>query len=275
MKTTLPSPTTCYEVVRLVAETDDYRVYIANSSINPEPLLLKVATSIEKNGLLDREAFVLREIREEIERRNKVFKDAGNGHGLGYQRCFPQLVESFIASSQGNRRINVIALFGTSSMSDIVPLEQWRTREHVWIDPKSSAWIMGRLLKIFTLTHPLGLSVGKIDGGNILVNPIEHHVFLFDWTRATYHQGNLSAEFVRHEISSAACQVFLALGGNLTTGELPLHAHLTDARYGDLLLRMINRDLSDPVSAGVEFYTLVDELWEKGFHPFTTHPPTN
>ncbi len=157
-------------------------------------------------------------------------------------------------------------------MSELVPIGQWRARELVRLDPKSSAWIMGRLLKIFTLTHPMGVSVGKINGGNILVNPIEHHVVFFDWTRARQSDGPVSGRVAREEISQAARQVILALGGNPVTGELPSHEQLPDARYASLLTAFVDKEVDDAFTAGSKFYTLLDELWEKEFHPFTTHP---
>lgn len=269
---TIRSSTTDYVVVQLVGETADYRVYVIRKESSMEEFLMKIASNIASNGLLDREAYLLRELHEEMSLRDEEYVRLGMSEkSLGYQRCFPRLVETFLVSGQGNRRANIIAIYGAESMLDLVPIEQWRVRAKVRIDPRSSAWIMGRLLKIFTLTHPLGVSSGKVDGGNILVNPIEHHVLLFDWTRAHRHEGSLPKLIAAEEISNAARQVVLALGGNPATGQLPEHEQLRDSRYADMLKRMIDKNVSGSVSAGAEFYRLLDQLWEPGFHPFATH----
>ena len=262
-----------YAIVKRVGETPGYTVYIVANVSTGEEFLLKIAPDVTGNGLLDREAFLLAELRTEIERRNAEYKSRSKtDYGLGFQRCFPRLVESFVSAEQGGRRINIIAIAGASSMTELVPIEQWRTRERARIDPKSSAWIMGRLLKIFTLTHPMGVEVGKIDGGNILVNPEEHHVVLFDWTQARFHEGSLPEKVAREEISRAAKAVVLALGGNPKPGELPESEQLTDDRYAAFLKRCVGRKMADPFEAGKEFYKLLGELWEQSFHPFTTFP---
>ncbi len=267
------SETADYIVRELVGETEFYRVYIVVDSKTRQELMLKIAPNAIGNGGLDREAFTLREIDAEIVRVNSKYKEKNHTeHGLGFQRCFPRLVESFLVPEQGNRRVNVIAIFGAKQATDLVPLEQWRTREKRRIDPKSSAWIMGRLLKIFTLTHPLGVSVGKINGGNILVNPKEHHLVFFDWSQARHHDGQVPTAVAREEISAAATQVILALGGNPKNGVLPGSDQLPDNRYTDLLATFAKKKVSDPFTAGQDFYQLLHEMWESEFHPFTTFP---
>ena len=273
MSQIIRSDTTDYAVLKQVGETELYRVYIVVDVADNQEYLLKIAPDVLGNGGLDREAFTLREIEKEIAQVDAKFKQKNNTEdGLGFQRCFPRLVESFLVPEQGNRRVNVIAIYGVKQVTDLVPLEQWRTRERRRIDPKSSAWIMGRMLKIFTLTHPLGVSVGKIDGGNILVNPEAHHVVFFDWSLARHHDGQVSATLAREEISAAATQVVLALGGNPKTGALPASEQLPDNRYADLLGTFVKRKVSSPFTAGQDFYGLLNELWKSEFHPFTTIP---
>ena len=262
-----------FAVAQQVGKFPDYNVYIANGVASGEEYLLKIASGVTSNGLLDREAFLLRELREEMERRNTEHKkQQQTEHGLGYQRCFPRLVESLVVHLEGQRRVNIIAIYGASSVKDLVPLEQYRTRARTCIDPKSSAWIMGRLLKIFTLTHPIGVAAGRIDGGNILINPTGHHVVLFDWTQARHHDGVLPRTVACEEISQAAEAVILALGGNPVTGELPTSDQLPDSQYADYLKRMANGSVSDAVAAGAQFYALLDTIWKPSFHPFTTIP---
>jgi len=273
MSQIIHSKTTDYAVIQLVGKTPDYNVYIVQDQTSDQEYLLKIVGDVSQNGLLDREAFLLQDLREEIDRRNTEHKHIKKtDRGLGYQRCYPCLVESFLIPEQGNRRANVIAIYGAESVSDLVPIEQLRAREQVYIDPKTSAWIMGRLLKIFTLSHSFGVEVGKIDGGNILINPYEHHVVLFDWTQARHYDEPLSRKITQQEIASAAKQVVLALGGDPITGKLLQSDQLSDTRYEDYLRQLVAGREFDPVLAGAKFYELIDDMWESAFHPFTTIP---
>jgi hypothetical protein len=234
--------------------------------------MLKVSLDIPGNGRLDREALILKDIEAEVDRILSTEVSGSTDGALHYEKCFPRLRESFLLKEQGNRRVNIIEIPDTETVSSLVPIEQWRTRERVMIDPKSSAWLMGRLLKVFTLTHPIGVSVGKIDGGNILVNSEKHRAIFFDWTEAHQYDKYVPAEKVGEEISQAATQVFIALGGNLTTGLLPPSDQLLDTRYAELLLEFMSGRERDPDKAALRFYKLVREIWVTEFHPFTTIP---
>ena len=261
-----------YVVTQLVGKFPDFNVYICQSKEGIE-YLLKIAREQSVNGLLDREAFILAALAEEMSERDEVFKrETGSEHGHGYRRCIPSLVETFVAKTQSNRRVNVLSIYGADSMRDLVPLLQYRTREKVCIDPKTSAWIMGRLLKILTLTQPFGVTLGALDGENIVINSSKHHVTLFDWTRATLTPGALSTKTAKAEIAAAACEVILALGGNLEEKRLPESPQLADTRYADMLFSFASGGSSNPFTAGAQFYELLDQLWESGFHKFTTHP---
>lgn len=273
MTQVIHSATSDYAVQRLVGRTPVYNVYTAVQESTGYECLLKIAASVGENGLLDREALILREIHGVVTRIEAEHqRNEGAGKNLGYEYCFPRLQESFLVPEQGNRRVNIVSVHGVREIADLVPLEQWRTRQRVRIDPKSSAWIMGRLLKIFTLTHSLGVAAGKINGGNILINPNEHHVMLFDWTGAQHEGGLLSPEVAGEEISQAARAVFTALGGDLETGTLPTHEQLPDSRYVEFLKQLVDKQTSDSFSAMARLYRLLDEMWERSFHPFTTIP---
>ena len=261
-----------YIAVKRLGEFPNFTVYACRATGYDSELLLKISSSVTGNGTLDREAFLLRELAVEMQRADDGYrKETNHKSGLGFNRCFPTLVDSFTVAEQGGRRVNIISIYGARQVTDLTPLEQWRTREKRHLDPKSSAWIMGRLFKIFTLTHPFGLAVGQVTGGNILINAEEHHVCFFDWSQARHYGGSLPENVAKEEISLAATAVFLALGGDLVTGKLPESEQLQDDRYARFLKRCIDKQVADAFRAGKEFYELLDELWEKSFHPFTTY----
>ena len=272
MSEVIRSPTTSYTVVKPLGRTPTYNVYLVNDKADGGWCMLKVSAGTQGNGRLDREALVLKDIQAEVERLRASEKSGVTDGALRYEKCFPRLRESFLFKEQGNRRVNVIDIVDTDAVHSLVPLEQWRTRERVRIDPKSSAWLMGRLLKVFTLTHPIGIRVGKIDGGNILVNPKKHRAIFFDWTEAHQYERYVPPVKVGEEIAQAATQVFLALGGNVSTGLLPESDQLPDTRYAKLLTEFMSGSERDPDKAAKRFYTLIREMWNKEFHPFTTIP---
>ena len=276
MRQIIRSPTTEYSIANReksrLAQSATCTVYLVTDEADGQWYMLKVSTDIAGNGLLDREALVLKDIETEVNRILATEKPGTADGGLHYEKCFPRLRESFLFTEQGNRRINVIEIPATDSVKDLIPIEQWRTREQVRIDPKSSAWIMGRLLKVFTLTQPIGISVGKIDGGNILVNAKKHRAIFFDWTEAYQYEQYVPPEKVGEEIAHAATQVFLALGGSIAKGTLPHSAQLADTRYAELLVQFMSGAERDPDKAAVRFYTLVREIWNNEFHPFATIP---
>lgn len=266
------SPTTTYTVNKALARGSAHNVYLVSDEKDGGWFMLRVSLDIPGNGRLDREALILKDIEAEVERIRSTEMPGSTGGALRYEKCFPRLRESFLFKEQGNRRINIIEIPDTEMVSNLVPIEQWRTRERVFIDPKSSAWLMGRLLKVFTLTHPIGISVGKINGGNILVNPEKHRAIFFDWTEAHQYEKYVPPEKVGEEIAQAATQVFIALGGNLATGILPPSDQLLDTQYAELLLEFMSGRERDPDKAAQRFYKLVRAMWVEEFHPFTTIP---
>ena len=276
MRQIIRSPTTKYSIADIeknrLAQSATCTVYLVTDEADGQWYMLKVSTDIAGNGLLDREALVLKDIQTEVDRLQATEKPGATGGGLRYEKLFPRLRESFLFTEQGNRRINVIEVPDTDSVKNLVPIEQWRTRDLVRLDPKSSAWIVGRLLKVFTLTHPIGVSVGKIDGGNILVNPSKHRALFFDWTEAHQYEQYVPPEKVGEEIAQAATQVFLALGGSVSKGTLPASDQLTDDRYAALLMQFMSGVERDPDKAAKRFYKLIREMWEPEFHTFTTIP---
>ena len=261
-------------------QTAEHTVYLVTDVADGNWYMLKVSVDIPGNGRLDREALVLKDIQTEVARILLAEKPGSVSGGLRYEKCFPRLRESFLFTEQGNRRINIIEIPATDSVRDLVPIEHWRTRGieigpnlvKVRIDPKSSAWLIGRLLKVFTLTQPIGISVGKIDGGNILVNSEKRRAIFFDWTDAHQYDKYVPSEKAGEEIASATKEVFLALGGSLAKGTLPPSDQLTDDRYAQLLLQFMSGAERNPDKAALRFYKLVREMWEPAIHPFTTIP---
>jgi hypothetical protein len=283
MSQIIQSPTTTYVIGDVVKDrltkSTDTTVYLVADQADGQWYMLKVSSDTASNGFLDREALVLRDIEAAVKRIRADEPDGFKGGAFRFEKCFPRLQESFLFKEQGNRRINIIAVPAADlgDRADLMPLERYRTRRQLLIDPKTSTWLMGRLLKIFALTHPIGVSVGQINGGNILVRPGEkdlraHRALFFDWTKAHQYEQVVPPEKVGEEIAQAATQVFIALGGNVGTGTLPASDQLVDNRYAELLVQFMSGRERDPDMARQRFYNLVRDMWDQEFHPFTTTP---
>ncbi len=262
-----------YEVGELLGRTDAFSLYRCSFS-DGKPGILKIVSAVGYNGLLDREAHILETLWEQAERVEKEGKEREPERGeMGYRRFFPRLVESFTDPDQGGRRITILGLSNlVEDISDLVPLGHILSRERSRIDPKTSVWILGKLLKLLHFIYECGVSGAKIDGENILIYRERHNVLLFDWTKATIAPGNITDSIVREEIYHAAREVIMALGGDPDTGELPKDPDLADGRYKELILSFAQGTETDAGKAHERFYASVWKIWPSKFHPFTVHP---
>lgn len=269
---TLKSPTQEYGVGERLGGTDTFTLY-ACTLPNGASGILKIATAKEHNGSLDREAFVLQTLRERaalVEER-AAKREPGKGE-MGYRHFFPELIEGFIATDQDERYVLILGFSEIAKqLFDLAPLEHLISREHIRVDPKTSVWIMGKLLKLLDFAHRQGISV-TINGENILINRDQHKVVIFDWSQSTIVDGTVSADIACEEISQAAREVITALGGDLETGNLPVDDQLTDDWYQKLLWSLASGNINNASEAHTQFYKLVRPVWPSKFHPFTAYP---
>ncbi len=272
----IQSPTgATYTVGKQVAETSSARIYLCTDDEGKQ-CLLKIALEESDNGALDREANVLQVMAEKAaELQEKYAEKMGEGKFLNYHFCFPELVATFVSPEQGERRVNILAFPNIcKEVGELVPIAHLVSHDRVRVDPKTSAWILGKLLKFFVFTHSLGIQIGtgSVSGENILINRDQHFVAIFDWTDAVLGEAPLPEVIAREEIVLATEAVVLILGGDPATAEIPADEQLEDGSYAELLNRLIDGDYADAEEAHADFYRLIDTIWpEGGFHPFTTY----
>lgn len=256
----------------LIGETDCFRLY---PCLLPDgkPGILKIAVSKKHNGLLDKEAFLLRTMQEDADKAQEAYAlEKGSTKFLNYHFCFPNLVESFISKDQDNRRVLILSFSAIAEkLQDLSPLSHIVIRDNLRVDPRTSAWILGKLLKLLVFTQSNGISIGFLDADNILINRKKHFVSVFDWSRASIGQVPLNKESSRNEIIQVTKEVIRILGGNTATGEIPSHEQLVDSQYEDFLKKLLRGQESDSFEAHKKFYELIWSLWPRGFHKFSTH----
>ena len=263
-----------YVVGKALGETEDFRLYqcsIPTGGVG----ILKIAASVANNGVLDREAFILQTLRDEAVRLEEEYAKVKTDPKrlLNYQIMFPNLVHSFISEDEGGRRINVVNFNHVGDdIGRLVPINHLVSRDHIRVDPRTSAWILGKLLKLLVFVHSQGMSTGQVTGENILIERNKHYVAFFDWSKATIHGDNTPSEIACEEISQVTKEVILALGGNPNTGVLPADVQDKDGRYAAYLYGLACGSESDASKAHEDFYEFIrTTLGWHGYHPFTTY----
>lgn len=260
-----------YWVGNLLGTSKRFNLYECEPAAESRPCILKVATAAAENAALDREAFLLRlmaDYASDLENKNRKEKP------FNYGNFFPALIGTFIPQGQDGRRMSVLGFPPPiKELSQLVPVSALSETEKVWVDPRTAAWIVGKLLKIADFAHEQGIAVGSITGRNVLIERELHGVVLFDWTQAsTQGSKRVSDEIARGEIAHIARIGVAAMGGDVTTGALRVHEQLSDGRLEALLKEMLSRRMANAHDAHTRFYELIYGLWPRGFHPFTTIP---
>jgi len=264
-------------VPRKVGETKNFNLYFCRSENFPKrQFILKVSKTIAENPALDREAYILHELRIAALRIDAELVDSP----MNYQIGFPEVIDSFISEEQGERRVLVLGFDigkdfknadGEDDLSLLLPISRIRTRNKERVDPKTSAWILGKALKFLVFFHYLGISVGNLSGGNILIDK-EHYVTFFDWSDVGLDNDGVSSEVACSEISRLAREVITLLTGDPDAEELLDDEHLPDGRYEKFLFALADGKFESAKRAHKEFYELVENMWGRKFHPYTTYP---
>lgn len=262
-----------YEIGTKIGGQKSFNVYVCRSADGAQHIL-KIAFAAEHNSVLDREAVLLRDMRQKAEDLERAYGSIeGNaGRMLNYQIAFPYVVESFLAPTQGNRRVNIMSFDCVDDIRALVPLRHVRERDRVRIDPKTSAWILGKFLKLLVFTHSQGISLGSTSGYNFLIERDEHYSIVFDWTSAVRNDGGIPEEIVRREIASIAREVLAVLDADFNAATLPESDQDPCGQYARHLFALANGCERDASQAHARFYELVRTLWpERGYWPFTSH----
>lgn len=261
-----------YTVGDLVAENSRYRVRKCTNSDGRE-LLLQVAVDDSHNGDVAKNAFLLSQLKSVADATQKRYEESERTGSLSYDLGFPELCDNFVLESQGGRQVNILGFRYVDEVSSVIPLVKfWKSSLRV--DLRTSAWIMGKLLKVVSFAHDNRMEVSRISGNNVLIEPDKHYTLVFDWSNVVIHEEAVPASVRRREIQASAQTVIKALGGDLDRAR----ANDADLPYTNHLQLLSTTGESDATEAHRAFYEIVDSLcedpesvWEKGFHEFTTH----
>ncbi len=269
----IESPKARYEVGKLVAETELYRLYLCMQEDSDQQYLFQVANEQVNNGKLDKAAFILGKLQSSaiaVEEEYAKIKDKPNRY-LNYQLGFPAVEESFKLTTQGNRRVNILKFNGVESIRDLVPLSTLVNKDRLRVDIRTSIWIMGKALKTLSFAHDSGLVINNLSLGNILIEPDQHYVIFFNWADAQLTRDRVTRSEAREEIIELAHTVIKILDGSVEDG-IPNDGSEGEVAYCKHLIELATNGHSNAFNAHKEFYELVDSIWERGFHEFTALP---
>ncbi|NQV89450.1 MAG: hypothetical protein HQ488_03965 [Parcubacteria group bacterium] len=263
-----------YTIGKMVAETAEYRLRLCTQVGTGRSCLLQVAISSANNGTLDRVAYILRRLAtraievEELYTPRRKYPD----ERLNYQIGFPEVLASFVHEEQGGRRINILAFACVDDVKQLVPLASIVSKDSLRVDMQTSAWILGKSLKLLAFAHDNGVEIGGLDLSKILIEPTKHYVILFDWSAARIHPDGVSTATARQEIMDLARGIVTLLGGDIATRRFPDDGEEGRETYFAHLLQLAAGSQPDAFLAHGTFYDLLrQDLGWKGFRPFTTH----
>lgn len=267
-----PESKTNYVVEGSVAQTEAFTAYsCTHKEIEGNCFILKIATEKKYNAILDREAFILNLLFNEAQKQEEAFQkeNPGTEVKMNYHFTFPKLAETFISEDQNSRRIIILDFSQVATrLNDLTPLINLERKENVRVDQRSSAWILGKMLKTLIFVHSSGITVNDLSRNNILINKKEHLVTIFDWSSAKVTDDLLSQE--SEEIAQLATTVIRTLGWDLKSGAIPEDNSYSE--YNELIKKFALGKGGSAKKAHTEFYQLVDKLWPREYYAFMTHP---
>lgn len=258
-----------YEVIKRIGHDRSMNYYVCQNEVE-EWLILAIAVTMEQNGDVDRVSYLLKRTAigsDETER--EYAEQTQNSNKLHYDWLFPQVVESFILQEQGQRNI-VILRFLDANLRKSFALKQIVDNKQR-VDLKTSAWIMGRMLKLLGFLHENRI-LTPIWLNSFLLEPENHRLLMLEWTDATLSMQVTKAQSCMAIRQAAECTMTLLDVQCFDNGwKYPYPIAEGELRYIILLQEMQRGEYYDAYEAHREFYALIGELWGRKYHPFTTY----
>jgi len=266
-----------YEIGKMVGTGGDgaYKLYVCRPEGSDRQCLLQIAVELIHSGALERTALFLKLLSDKADELEELYASTKKNPEdmLNYGLGFPELVESFICPEQGGRRVNILAFRNVEEVGRMVPISNIIRKDRQRVDLRTSAWIMGKALKLLAFFHNHGFAVEMVNATNILIEPDQHYVLFFDWSKAVNHEVGVNVETAGKEVSRTARAIVALLGGDWKKGEIPVETEEQEsgAEYVQFLLELARGEHTSADRAHERFYESVDELWAREFYPFTSY----
>ncbi len=245
-----------YEVGTLIGESSKFRIYLGKSG--EEQVVIKVAKTFEDGENLAEEASWFNVLRAFIAQVERMQNDLGstNAH---YDWLFAHLKSSFLESTQQDRRINVLEIIDVD-FNKLIPLPKLCSQTK--IDARTSVWILGRFLKMYSFYELLANSgdnpivqYANFSPGDYFIGPERHRLIYYN------HSG--------HVADVAANDYVITIAKFILDWVLAKDEESAEQKYFELLNDFAAKGRTTCSEAHAELYRLVSELWGIQYYPFT------
>lgn len=247
---------------RPFAESQKLRIYLGNSE-DYGPVILKIAKSSEDNDILTKEAGTFMGLQAFEKKVEALEKACGKEKSSRYDLLFAHLLQTFVEPSQKDRRINIYAIKEPNAeetdFGKLLPLS--KLQADVVIDARSSVWVIGRILKLYSFFELKASEDEKhasypvFSPEEYLIGPERHRLVYYNFSEA--YLDVTASEYVK-SIAKFILD-WMVVEEEDEAGE----------KYKALLEDFAENGRDKAEKAHVELYELVEKLWGIHYYPFT------
>jgi len=244
-----------------LTETEDWKLFVAEL---PEPKgqlgLFMIANTPASNPVIDWQEYILRSMQEQATSIDDEF--GTKEYAPNYGAFFPKVFERIDADGRTALVLGYHPI--VSAYHEFQPLSAIPANKRV--DLKSVMWILGKSLKLATMFHEVGCTIGATTPDNVFItmkNLEVHGLFYLDFTNAT--DGATTSE-LQAELAEMATTAYFAAGGT-DVSEPPLDTDIMTAEqhkeFVANLKRMMSGEVTDARTEMDRLYEINDRIWPK------------
>gem|GEM_PF-2112657 len=246
------------EVKNKIGESQSFRVYHGEDE-NGQGVVIKVAANYDDNDKLAAEAGLVVSMQSFADKITGFETELNGGKKLSrYDLLFAKLETTFIEQSQGDRRINVFSVPETS-IDKLTPLV--KLSHETQIDARSSVWILGRLLKFYSMFELMTIdldnkvpSYPSFSPSNFFIGPERHRLICYN--------------FPNVEVDAIATDHIKAIASFILDWVV-IEKDESEEQYLRFLKDLSANGRKKFKDAHMELYANVSGWWGFEYHPFT------
>ena len=245
------------EVGQLIGESPRLRVYLGSLD-SGQHVIVKVAKNFYDGNILAEEAGKFKLLSAFGKQVSELEKSQGKAESH-YDWLFASLLSSFMEPTQGDRRISVFTM-PDIELDQLTPLA--KLYSEVKIDARTSAWILGRLLKFYGFFELLAASEDSPFAqypiflpGDYLIGPGSHRLIYYNFS------GDM-ADAVAHDFVQVVSK--FVLDWTVVSDE-----NLLDKEYWCFVEKLSVSGSKSFEEAHKDLYGLIRRLWGIQYYPFT------
>ena len=243
------------EIGRLFGKSERVHIYLGTKA--QEPVILKVAATIDDNDVITDESSFFNVLDNKITEIDELQSRIGEKLAH-YGWLFTKPIDLFMEETQGNRYISVYAI-PEIKPEDITSMT--KLCNNVEIDVRTSVWIIGRLLKIYGFFELMSLEDSNVtkypqfSADSYLIDPKHHRVLFYNCPSKVYEDVTASD--------------YIKAISNFMLGWVCANDDPDEQEYVELLKDFAEKGRGKASEAHTELYDLVKEKWGIQYYPFT------